>query len=221
MSDAVVFAKWESARRLLARGGQTTLWQAAALGLVDRVELILANQSPPSDGEITNAFWHACRGGQRDAAALLLEHGADALWVGYDRRTPLDVAKESGVAGSSRLAREHPGRVEGQPGLGTALEHREQDECSKYERGGTERAEVPDRKGDYRLGESLCRVQGRGKSSAALRARTAFRIALPERPSPPALPRARVAPTLRFPPLRVHPEPHPRLRCGCPLQIHR
>lgn len=96
MSDAVVFAKWESARRLLARGGQTTLWQAAALGLVDRVELILANQSPPSDGEITNAFWHACRGGQRDAAALLLEHGADALWVGYDRRTPLDVAKESG-----------------------------------------------------------------------------------------------------------------------------
>jgi hypothetical protein len=96
MSDAVVFAQWDSARRLLAHGAKTTLWQAAALGLVDRVKLMLAHRPEPSDRDITNAFWHACRGGQRDAAALLLEYGAEVGWVGYDHRTPLDAAKQSG-----------------------------------------------------------------------------------------------------------------------------
>src|SRR5206468_5830800 len=35
MSDAVVFAQWRAARRLLQRGARTTIWQAAALGLLD------------------------------------------------------------------------------------------------------------------------------------------------------------------------------------------
>lgn len=96
MSGAVVFAQWDAARRLLERGAKTTLWQAAALGLVERVKLGLANRPEPSDREITNAFWHACRGGHRDAAALLLERGADVGWVGHDQRTPLDAAKQSG-----------------------------------------------------------------------------------------------------------------------------
>lgn len=96
MSDAVIFTKWDCARRLLARGAKTTLWQAAALGLVDRVKLMLANRPEPSAREITNAFWHACRGGQRDAAAVLLERGAEVGWVGHDQRTPLDAANESG-----------------------------------------------------------------------------------------------------------------------------
>ena len=37
MSDAVIFAQWHAARRLLARGAKTTLTQAAALGVDDRV----------------------------------------------------------------------------------------------------------------------------------------------------------------------------------------
>ena len=37
MTDAVVFAQWSAARRLLERGATTTIWQAAALGLLDRV----------------------------------------------------------------------------------------------------------------------------------------------------------------------------------------
>ena len=41
MSDAVVFAQWRAARRLLERGATTTIWQAAALGLLDRVRPIL------------------------------------------------------------------------------------------------------------------------------------------------------------------------------------
>ncbi len=41
MSDAVVFAQWKAARRLLERGAKTTFWQAAGLGLLGRVREIL------------------------------------------------------------------------------------------------------------------------------------------------------------------------------------
>ena len=96
MSDAVVFAQWNAARRLLARGARTTFWQAAALGLVDRVAAELAGD--PSREEITNAFWNACRGGQLQIARMLLARGADLNWIGYEHKTPLDAARENGVA---------------------------------------------------------------------------------------------------------------------------
>ncbi len=96
MSDAVVFAQWQAARRLLARGAQTTIWQAAALGLLARVEAHVAS-SPPTGDQITNAFWHACCGGQRETAEYLLEQGANLNWIGHDRKTPLRVAQESGA----------------------------------------------------------------------------------------------------------------------------
>ncbi len=96
MSDAVVFAQWNAARRLLERGAATTIWQAAALGLVDRVAAACAATPAPSARDITNAFWHACRGGQRATAEFLLAQGADLQWVGYDDRTPLDAARDSG-----------------------------------------------------------------------------------------------------------------------------
>lgn len=97
MSDAVVFAQWKAARRLLERGARTTIWQAAALGLLDRVEEYCGRQAPPSSDEITNAFWHACRGGYLQTAEYLLGRGADLNWIGYDRKTPLQVAHESGA----------------------------------------------------------------------------------------------------------------------------
>ncbi|HEX5086143.1 MAG TPA: ankyrin repeat domain-containing protein [Blastocatellia bacterium] len=97
MSDAVVFAQWRVARRLLERGARTTIWQAAALGLLDRVEDHCERQPPPSPDEITGAFWHACRGGQPRTAAYLFEHGAGLNWIGYDGKTPLQAAHESGV----------------------------------------------------------------------------------------------------------------------------
>lgn len=96
MSDAVVFAQWKAARRLLERGATTTIWQAAALGLVDRVRELCATEPAPSALDITNAFWNACRGAQRATAEFLLARGADPHWVGHDRKTPLDVAQESG-----------------------------------------------------------------------------------------------------------------------------
>jgi ankyrin repeat protein len=97
MSDAVVFAQWKAARLLLERGARTTFWQAAALGLVEQVEQVLAAADPPPTQEtVTNALWHACRGGQLATARLLCAHGADPEWVGWDKKTPLDVARESG-----------------------------------------------------------------------------------------------------------------------------
>jgi hypothetical protein len=96
MSDAVIFAQWNAARRLLERGAQTTIWQAGALGLMDRVEQLYASSPPPAD-QVTSAFWHACRGGQRETAGFFLDRGANMNWIGYDRKTPLDVARESGA----------------------------------------------------------------------------------------------------------------------------
>jgi ankyrin repeat protein len=97
MSDAVAFGQWQAARRLVERGAQTTLWQAAALGLMDRVDGYFEALPLPAPDEITNAFWCACHGGQRTAAEYLLGRGADLNWVGYDRLTPFDAATRSGA----------------------------------------------------------------------------------------------------------------------------
>ncbi len=96
MSDAVVFAQWRAARRLLARGATTTLWQAAALGLTDRVRELAASRPTPTLEHFTNALWHACRGAQHEAAVLLVGYGANTNWIGHDRKSALDVARESG-----------------------------------------------------------------------------------------------------------------------------
>jgi ankyrin repeat protein len=98
MSDAVIFAQWRAARRLLERGATTTIWQAAALGLLDRVQRLCVQTPPPPAEQVTNAFWNACRGGQREVAAYLLNRGADLNWIGHDSKTPLDVAHESSVS---------------------------------------------------------------------------------------------------------------------------
>ena len=47
IADAVAFGQWNAARRLLERGARTNLWQAAALGLLDRVRDELARLRPP------------------------------------------------------------------------------------------------------------------------------------------------------------------------------
>ncbi len=96
LSDAVAFGCWRAARRLIERGAGATIWQAAALGLMDRLREYFARDARPSQGEVTNAFWNACHGGQLEAARYLLEQGADRNWVGHDRLTPLDAAVRKG-----------------------------------------------------------------------------------------------------------------------------
>lgn len=98
LADAVAFGQWRAARRLLERGAQATLWQAAALGLMATVEECFEADPPPTAAETTNAFWCACHGGQRDTADYLLARGADLNWVGYDGLTPLDAAARSDAA---------------------------------------------------------------------------------------------------------------------------
>jgi uncharacterized protein len=96
MSDAVIFAQWNAARRLLDRGAKTTLTESAGLGLVDRLTTYFEQGPKPEDDQITAAFWHACRGGQLQAAKYLAVKGANINWVGWDKIAPLDGAQQSG-----------------------------------------------------------------------------------------------------------------------------
>jgi hypothetical protein len=98
LADAVAFGQWQAARRLVERGARTTLWQAAALGLMARIEEHFANDAPTAPDEVTNAFWCACHGGQRSAAEYLLGRGADLDWIGHNELTALDAASRSGAA---------------------------------------------------------------------------------------------------------------------------
>jgi len=97
LADAVAFWQWQAARRLVERGARTTLWQAAALGLMDRVSEYFTGDAVPAPDEVTNALWCACHGSQQGAAEYLLDRGANLNWVGYDKLTPLDAATRSGA----------------------------------------------------------------------------------------------------------------------------
>jgi hypothetical protein len=63
---------------------------------VDRVRDFWVIEPPPVREQITNAFWHACRGGHQPGAEYLFDRGADLKWVGHDGKTPYDVAQECG-----------------------------------------------------------------------------------------------------------------------------
>ncbi len=95
LDDAVAFAQWRTARRLVERGAHTNLFNAAGLGLLDRIRDHLA--ADPGSEQIDSALWSACHGGQQATAELLLGHGADlnrpAPW---EPLTPLDAARRNG-----------------------------------------------------------------------------------------------------------------------------
>jgi uncharacterized protein len=94
LDDAVGFGQWQTARRLIARGAQANLFNAAALGLLERVREHLTAEVAPS--EITRALWGACHGGQQATAEQLLRAGADVNWIApWDGLTPLDAARRS------------------------------------------------------------------------------------------------------------------------------
>jgi ankyrin repeat protein len=97
LADAVAFGQWKAARRLIERGARSTLWQAAGLGLVGRLDEYFAADLPPTPDEVTRAFWCACHGGQREAAEYLLARGAAINWIGYDGLTPVQAARRSGA----------------------------------------------------------------------------------------------------------------------------
>ena len=95
LADATAFGQWNAARRLIERGARATLWEAAALGLEDRVAEYFGGDAVPSHDEVTHAFWAACHGGRRMTAEYLHARGADINLVGHDNLTPLDAAARS------------------------------------------------------------------------------------------------------------------------------
>src|SRR5204862_1247467 len=94
LDNAVGYGCWHVARLLAARGARVDkLWHAAALGMLARVEELLAASPAPGTEEVTEAFWQACHGGQRRAAELLLGHGAQINGIpGYSQQTAAEVA---------------------------------------------------------------------------------------------------------------------------------
>lgn len=94
LANAVGYGCWHVARLLVARGARVdALWQAAALGMHERVLELLAADPPPTQQELDAAFWQACHGGQLRMAQLLLARGADIdATPAYSNQTPLEVA---------------------------------------------------------------------------------------------------------------------------------
>ena len=94
LDNAIGYGCWSVARLLVRRGARVDkLWHAAALGIMARVEDLLASTPPPSPDDINEAFWQACHGGQRRTAERLLASGADLnASPGYSDQTPAEVA---------------------------------------------------------------------------------------------------------------------------------
>ena len=109
MADAAAFGQWRAAQRLVQRGAKTALWEAAALGLLDRVRQHFAGVPLPpwpigpaqaggaAPDDVTHAFWCACHGGQQQVAEYLVDRGAIINWIGFDKLTPLGAARRTGA----------------------------------------------------------------------------------------------------------------------------
>ena len=89
---------------LLGRGAGIDLWQAVALGRVDRLdELLSANpELLEEEREWGNAVHQACFWGRMDSLEWLIRHGADIRLRSTHGFTPLQVAERQ-----SRDARSH------------------------------------------------------------------------------------------------------------------
>jgi ankyrin repeat protein len=100
LDNAIGYGCWNVARLLVERGARVeNLWVAAALGMLDRLQALVAARPNVDTEELSQAFWHACSAGQRRAAEFLLAHGADLNWIPdyAGGRTPLDAAQGHGT----------------------------------------------------------------------------------------------------------------------------
>jgi hypothetical protein len=99
LDNALGYGCWNVARLLVERGARVDkLWHAGALGLLDRLRELASAEPAPDVEALSQAFWHACTGGQRRAAEFLLDAGADLNWVpDYAHGTALDAAQQLGT----------------------------------------------------------------------------------------------------------------------------
>ncbi len=106
LADARGFKNWRAANRLVERGAQVTLVDAATLGLLDRVEQRFEAPKPPAEEEVTRALWGACHGGRAECAEYLIDRGAELNWIPpWERLTPLDAAEREHAEGLVRYLR--------------------------------------------------------------------------------------------------------------------
>lgn len=97
ISDAVAFAQWPAAHRLVEVGAMTNLDHECALGLTDRITERLSKSDTLNPESIHQAFWFACHGGQRTVAERLLALGADITWrPTWENLTARGAAERSG-----------------------------------------------------------------------------------------------------------------------------
>lgn len=110
LMDAVAFAQWRAARRLVERGAAVTAWQAAALGLSGPVETFLGGAIAPTRDDLGSLLWAACHGGQLDVVQRLVAAGAAVGWAApWDGSTPLAAARRAGAADVVAWLEEQPG----------------------------------------------------------------------------------------------------------------
>jgi uncharacterized protein len=108
LADACGFKQWRAAFRLVERGAEVDLFNAAALGLQDRVEAFFTSASPPTRDAVTSAFWSSCHGGRQACAQFLLKQGAELNWVPpWEPLTPLDAANREGANDLVRWLRDN------------------------------------------------------------------------------------------------------------------
>jgi ankyrin repeat protein len=98
LANAVGYGCWNVAHLLVARGARVELlWQTSALGMLADLRGLLEAEPTPDHNQVSQAFWHACDGGQRRAAEYLLGQGADPLWSPDYGGTALDAAAGLGT----------------------------------------------------------------------------------------------------------------------------
>lgn len=97
LDDAVVFAQWRAARRLVERGAAMAIWQAAALGELVEMDR-LADGADTDQEELDIACWHACRAGQLGTTQALVRRGADLDRLGHLDQTARAAGLASGNA---------------------------------------------------------------------------------------------------------------------------
>lgn len=94
LNDATAFAQWDAARLLVERGATVSPFDAAALGMTERVAAVVASGDV---GSLDPLLWGACHGGHLETASVLVDAGADVSWRGWDDLTPLGAAERAGA----------------------------------------------------------------------------------------------------------------------------
>lgn len=99
LENAIGYGCWNVARLLVNCGAAVTKpWHAAALGLNERLNELLDADPSPTAEDIDQAMWHACAGGQRRTAELLLDRGAHLDYTpDYGRGNLRDTAANYGT----------------------------------------------------------------------------------------------------------------------------